>query len=643
MVAFAQWNVVICNNKISLALPLLLVWLLGLSCLGAGEAHAEPGRLVRELDKLEPLVWRDPWTARQKLRELRPELKSAGSDERALYYLRLSLALLYIYLDDEYTEAVQSGMAAVGEATPADTRLFLLTLDAVRMRREGDYNKALDALSAVVVEAREMGLGFIAVFALAEQAFTRSMAGEDELAFAELQGAYASAVAQQDEFLVALVNESFGALYGYINEYQQSIEHYQKALDAYARLGYKIYEAEATYGFAISYRYAQQWDKALAAFRRYRELTEPKHSDHGTFTAHYGLGMTYAEMGECENALENIALALDTPGPRDFKAELYKRRAVCLATLGHYPQAREAIASAREIFDQLEELKGTRWELEVLKAESKVEAAAGNMGRAYSLLSSYHEQILAWQRKVSSERLMTLRVEMENARKDHEIQLLREQSRVDALKLAQGESEYRVQRWVTIFWVTISVVVVAVLVLQLRNMRRFRELSTRDGLTGLYNRRFIFQHMEKLSRTLPLDRGGLSIVLIDVDDFKGVNDRHGHPAGDAILETMARIGCKLLRPGDEMARVGGEEFLCVLPRTGPEAASAVAQRLLEQIRNHHFPLPDGSTLQVTVSIGIASYGPGCRDAQSLYAAADHAMYCAKSGGKDKIDTAGKGT
>lgn len=607
--------------------------------LSAASARADEKELMATLRDFEAAIWRDPWAARDRLKALRPELDGASSEVRALYYQRLAHALHYLYLDEEFSHAIDAGLAAVTPSTSARTRLFLELLDSVRLRQMGDYKSSLELTERVVEETSHLEFDFLSVFALSEMAFTRTMLGNNEVALIELQRAFADAVELQDRFLIAIVNEAFGALYSYIDEFDKSIEHYRKALDTYAELDYAVYEAEATYGIAISYRYAEQWDEALANFQRYREMTEDYHSEHGTFGAQYGLGMTYAEMGDCDNALPHIARALQTHALDDFKAELYKRQAVCLAGQGDAKGARGAIAAARAIFDELLELEGSRWEIEVLKARAQVEASLGNGGRAYELLLDYHEQAMALQSQNSSERLMTLRVEMEDARKDYEIELLKEEARVDDLKLEQQERQNRMQRWTTLSWIGTTFVAVVFLALQLRNTRRFRDLSSRDELTGLYNRRFIFGYLEKLTRELPLDRGELSIVLIDVDNFKRINDQYGHPAGDCILETMASLGLQLLRPGDEMARVGGEEFLCVLPRTSVHKARGVARRLLECIREHRFALPDGSAVQVTVSIGVASFGPGCRDADSLYAAADDAMYRAKTSGKDQLNTA----
>lgn len=612
---------------------MLLLWLAGL---GAPALPAAPGTVAAELPALETLVWRDPWAARERLRALAPLVPQSAAGIRARYYQQLALALQYLYLNDEYDAAVAAGLEAVDADTPPRVRLFLEVFDAVRIRREGDYGRAAEMMLATASSARQLDDQFLYVFALAELGFTRGMAGKSELAFPRLQAAHAAAVAARDPFLLALVNESFGAVYGYVGEYDQSIAYYRKALADYAGIGYSVYEAEATYGIAISYRYAGQWQSALEMFRRYRQLTGGNQSAHGRSSSLYGEGMTYAEMGDCANALPVIARALQAGTPEDFKAELYKRQAVCLARSGDAEGAAAAISAARAVFDKLPEFKGTHWELEVGRAAAEVAAELGDMQRAYRLMRDYHEQMMALQQANASERLVTLRVEMENARKDHEIALLREGARIDALELEQQRRSNQAQRMTTLSWIGVTLMALVFLAWQIRQARRLRELSSRDALTGLYNRRFIFQRLEQLTSELPLDRAELSIVLVDVDDFKMINDRYGHPAGDRILQELAGLGGRLLRPGDEMARVGGEEFLCLLPRTSAVNACRVAQRLLEEVRRHRFEVPGAAELQVTVSVGVASFGPACADADALYAAADSAMYRAKSGGKDQL-------
>ncbi|MBA6413709.1 GGDEF domain-containing protein [Parahaliea sp. F7430] len=631
------------NTAAQVFLKALFLLFTGFGFLAESKAESVLGepQLQQSLHQLAPLVWTDPWAAREQLNALAPQLATASSETRVDYYLRLAQALQYLHLKDEFAEAVDAGMAALTQESVLDTRLLLITFEAVRSRREGSFARAQSLLAKALVDAQEADLDFLAVFIQAELAFTHTLAGRYELAFMELQQAFESAVKQQDQFLIALVNESLGALYGYTDEYQQSIKHYQKALDSYTALGFRVYAAEATYGLAITQRYAKQWEQALVGFRQYRDMTESKSAAHANFLANYGLGMSYAEQGDCAQALVAIAKALDSVNaPLDMKGELYKRKAVCKAKLGEQEAALTAISSAKEIFAALPELKGSRWQLEVLQAESQVAAMQGKHHLAYDLLQDFHQQMIAREREDTAQRLISLRVQMEDARKDHEITLLKKQAKVDAFELQQQQQDNEIQRVTIASWVGSTCIAVVFLGWQLRNARRFRELSARDGLTGLYNRRFIFAQLEKLVAGITSDKGRLAIILIDLDNFKQINDRHGHPAGDLVLKGIAKIVSSELRPADEVARVGGEEFLCMLPRTSAAEASVIAQRLLACIHKQHFRLSDASLLQVTVSMGLASYSRDCSTVEALYAAADDALYQAKSHGKNQLVFAG---
>jgi diguanylate cyclase (GGDEF)-like protein len=166
-------------------------------------------------------------------------------------------------------------------------------------------------------------------------------------------------------------------------------------------------------------------------------------------------------------------------------------------------------------------------------------------------------------------------------------------------------------------------------------------LAYRDPLTGLHNGRAFHDALARELAQSARARQALSLVLIDVDHFKRYNDHYGHPAGDDCLVAVARhIGDQALRPGDLAARIGGEEFALLLPRTDTPAARLVAERLrasLEQARLPHIEAPLGI---VTASVGVASPGdPGSADAgRDLYRAADEALYRAKRGGRNRVET-----
>lgn len=162
------------------------------------------------------------------------------------------------------------------------------------------------------------------------------------------------------------------------------------------------------------------------------------------------------------------------------------------------------------------------------------------------------------------------------------------------------------------------------------------ELAARDVLTGLYNRRMLGQRLVVETQRASRYNKPYSVLMLDIDHFKSINDTHGHPAGDAVLRGMADILQEVVRDIDTVARYGGEEFIIILPETAGPDATRLADRLRRQVAETPLILPAGEAIHITVSIGVASY-PHCADtAQQIIECADEAMYAAKQGGKNRV-------
>lgn len=160
-------------------------------------------------------------------------------------------------------------------------------------------------------------------------------------------------------------------------------------------------------------------------------------------------------------------------------------------------------------------------------------------------------------------------------------------------------------------------------------------LAATDSLTGLPNRRSLVQSAVRLSAYAKRSGRPLSILMIDVDHFKRINDEYGHPAGDEVLRRLAALMQSVVRSQDHLARIGGEEFCVLLPSTG-EAEAAV---LAERIRNEYAQLRvkwAGTTLQGTISIGVADSFAAGTDLAALLAAGDNALYRAKRDGRNRV-------
>lgn len=166
--------------------------------------------------------------------------------------------------------------------------------------------------------------------------------------------------------------------------------------------------------------------------------------------------------------------------------------------------------------------------------------------------------------------------------------------------------------------------------------RRLREQASKDFLTGLNNVRMFDETWNKqVLKALETSRP-LSLLVIDIDHFKNVNDRYGHPIGDMILKGLSEILRKTEESGAIISRNGGEEFTVILPDFSRDAAFLMAESIRKEVQNHSFLISEKKSLQITISIGIASYPETSSNLESLIKEADMGLYQAKNTGRNKV-------
>jgi two-component system cell cycle response regulator len=165
---------------------------------------------------------------------------------------------------------------------------------------------------------------------------------------------------------------------------------------------------------------------------------------------------------------------------------------------------------------------------------------------------------------------------------------------------------------------------------------RVKNLSIRDGLTDLYNHRHSIELVANEYERVGRYESGVSVLMMDLDHFKRINDEHGHQAGDLVLKEVARVLKDTLRAVDALGRYGGEEFLAVLPHTSYDEARQTAERLRRAIHEHAFRMGDRE-LRATISVGVASYPSDIVDSpNALIREADKALYRAKQDGRNRV-------
>jgi diguanylate cyclase (GGDEF)-like protein len=609
----------------------------------AGISLASIGHASMVLPVTEEQINKEPWQSYQQLKRFEAKNFSLSATNKhdnnyLLFLLAKAQAENLLYFHDKLNKTVTLAQQLLTKKTALAIVSQLNVYAGINAQRSGFYANAISLLTKAATQATTANLPRIFIMAKNELAYTRSLSESYETSLNDIQKAYVDAFALNDSFLVATINETYGAIYGYLGEYEKSIEYYEKALESYLQLGYKAHVAEAIYGLAATYRYWRKYDLAIANFQKYINKVTYTPNTNIAFFGNYGLAMAFAEKGSCQQALPIINRALKLNGQVDYNAELYKRKASCLIKEKDLSAAKNALDSAKKIFNSIPELNGTSWQLEVEKISASLAHSYGDNNAAYTLLLNYHQQYSTLQAKNSSDRLLKVRTALELERRDIEISLLQQRAKVQALLIDKKSQQADMQRYIIIIVVIFIVAVLAFLLSQQRYTRKLLTMSIQDPLAGVFNRRYIFDFLDRaLTRAIP-QKQSLAIIVLDIDNFKMANDQYGHPFGDEIIRHVAEICQHNLRNGDVLGRIGGEEFLCVLPRISQDESECIAQRMLASIANHVFLSESGELHSVTVSAGIAHLNAETASSINLYSQADKALYQAKNNGKNKVFT-----
>jgi len=580
-----------------------------------------------------------PWKTYQLLLTQAEQLDDMSPHYKLWWLLRKAQAENLLYFFKKFERTVDQAIALVSQQTPARIMINIDIFRGLILQRQGRYQQSQTILKKAKQSAIDNEFTYLAVRAKQELAYTRSLTEVYELSLTELQQAYVEAFALNDEFLIAKINEVYGAIYGYMHDYSKSIEYYQKSLMSYQKLEYSAHEVEAIYGLASTYRYWKKYELAIEYYQRYQKAIEfSPNNINGKFYAAYGIAMSEAEQGNCRQALISIDHAINIEGLIDYKAELYKRKALCLITLNKLNEAKASLDKASDIFLTIPELIGSRWQIETIKINAELAQAKGNSKEAYLLLKQFNQNEIELLKKKTSDRLLRVRAALEAERQNVEISLLQQRAKVQTLQFEQQKQENIMQAYIIGFVILFIFIILFFVYSQWRQNKKLTLLSVRDPLSNSFNRRYVFDVLHRLVNTNHSERKTISIMVIDIDDFKQVNDLYGHPFGDEVIRKIAEIGSEILRAEDVIGRVGGEEFLCVLPRIDAIQSLHIAQRFVNKVNECEF-FAEGEgenshSVKVTVSIGLATTSKNVQTSSELYMQADKALYHAKFSGKN---------
>ena len=601
------------------------------------------------------MAWQDPSLADQLVEEARQlergdiakalemmqireqEVKAVASEvELARYYNKMAelfSTLGYLNEQQKYSEL---GLKLVGEemvAVAADlnyTRGLVYEMKSDYTTARKYYRKGFEIAMTTGHELYQArGKLYLAALFTQEEQY--------EKALSEMKEAYSWSEQVGDPELTWEVLNELGLLYGYIQDSEQAIEFHLRAVKTAQALQMRELTIVGYYNLASSYQFLGDHETANTYWDKMLVESKASGEPGNLYNAYKGFAFSARAAEQYDRALTYMLKAeeyLHMIGRTVMQVEHHMVKADILGDMEQPNKALEELAIAEQKlpaeFRNPDNVQG----LSILYMKAGFTADLGQYQQAYELMAEYNRGARKHRREQNQEAIQKLRITFDSERSETRNSILEKDNEIKALQLKQAESEKQIQTFMLGALALLSLGLIFVMYRQLHARTQLKIIAESDSLTGLYNRRYAFTKGETLVSNCREGSKDLSVVMFDLDHFKAVNDTHGHPAGDEVLKRVSELSTGCLRDSDVMARIGGEEFLVILPGVSREMAEFIAGRLKDKLaaceQNY-----DGKRFHVTASFGVAAAGSE-EDFEQLILRADKALYQAKESGRNCV-------
>jgi diguanylate cyclase (GGDEF)-like protein len=414
-------------------------------------------------------------------------------------------------------------------------------------------------------------------------------------------------------------------LYSRIGDYQQARDYFEASLQIQRKEGLTRDEVVTRYNLGRVLEKLKDWNAAENSFNEVLRLSRQIGYVRGEAYALRGLAQVQNARGNHLDVISLLDRAARQQGETTdelLRAQILLQRGIALRGLQRPFDSIEMLQGALEVFekaDSVGDVAATRAEL------ARTLAATGNWQGAYEQHVQFQTANEALQQRQLDQRYASL-----TAAKDKENALLQKQQSATMHALNQEKRATRLQEAVIVLVVILAAVLATLAWRSRRTSLAMRTLAMTDELTGVPNRRQVLSRLGSL-----LASGtGCSVLIVDIDHFKTINDQHGHLVGDDILRAVSAALRTVAHEPIALGRLGGEEFLIASPEASEIAARRLAERLLSSVRSLDLArhVPGG---RVTISIGLTVAAPG-DTVTHLLRRADDALYAAKANGRDCV-------
>ena len=589
------------------------------------------------------------------------ERLNAAGDERALAAIDRAISLLQSPADraermkalglrcwwqaggvepDSLIALASRGIAEAERAGDARARADLRVCRGYGHEGAGRMNEATADYEFGVAEGRRLNDARLLADGLMLRGELRYYRGELGAALADLKASHDLYVRLGDASRQRHTLNDIANLYAdrRVGEYDRAIEYYRQVLAAHQANGTQSGISTAYFNLGTTLENKGDPAAALPYYRRSLAIERQRGDSTEIAVVERSIGIALIKLDRPAEALGWLDRALayhlrtdDTDGI----ARARLSRGTALRALGRHDEALRELDAARP---QFESTRNDRY-LERLHGErAQALAATGDWTAAYEARGEQMRLQQALAEQLKEEQTSRLRVQFDTERKEAENRALVRENRLRGEALAAGARVRRLQTVVLALTLLIVAILVYLVLRHVASERQLRVMAMTDELTKLPNRRHLLAVAHARLGDARRTQQPLSVLALDVDHFKRINDTFGHEVGDAVLRRVAEACRGALRHDDAIGRTGGEEFIVVLPRADAAQAMEVAERLRSAVEGLGWSDLDPA-LRVTVSVGVAERAEVEDDFAQLSRRADDSLYAAKQAGRNRVHLA----
>jgi len=438
------------------------------------------------------------------------------------------------------------------------------------------------------------------------------------------------------------VNSELGVLYAYMYQPKKAIKFYQASYDHFKKAGMELYALNSLQNIAVNHMEENRYEQAIPLLEEIIANGDKFSNNEVLAGVHIRMAMAHVmkKSPDSEVAYQYLVIAEQyVKDVEQHNAPMYftVEKAYILEAMGRYDEALDSLKIAEKLLANRSETKNTFSHYNLMYLQSEIYYKTGEYQQAFEKQTQFLTRLTKDQSDVNMEKVEELRLSYESKQADLQNKILEQELSVQVMQLSDV-TYHEKNLQLLIFFVALVILALAWFLLKItQGQKHLAKMSQLDELTGVVNRRHLMELGEKMFVRAQKENNCFSVLMLDVDNFKAINDTYGHKVGDDVLRDIARLGLNTMRLTDCFGRFGGEEFICLLPDTSQDQAYDIAERLRLIIQDHQW---DYKTLEkVTASIGVASYRKEDTDSfLKLLKDADITMYQAKSQGRNRVCT-----